>query len=434
MFQKIKALFSTSGGERRAANPTLSSGIGFLLADYSNSGLSEEQMLDAVHSNPMFFACVNLMATSMASADVFITENGVRNDEHLVAQRLRRPNSFHTQYTFLWLISAYLMSTGRVYILRLKDGSLIPLSPTKVVDQGQGVHTVTFGSTTIKECRIGKNLIRITMPDLRQPYTSGTGLGAVLSQEIDISEAAAEHEHGYLHNHARPDMIVNYADMSEDQLKKVKAGWTQRFRGGTKSGNPVFTNVPKVDVQQLTSTFKDLGLMELRKYSANTIRETFGIPPELLGDVQNSNRATIDAADYLFKTNSVEPRLTHVLSELAIKLVPLMTDSKGIGISHNSVVPADRDFKFEVMKEFPQAFSINEARYLTGSRPIEDGDRALDNSGRPIVQVEDKAPTRATPAISCGRMGSLNEEIEFNTLIAELSPKKSLPPMEKTYE
>lgn len=423
ILNRIKTLFGK--GEQRVAPSSIEQGVRFLLQDFSNKDVNEEDILKAVHSEPAFWACINVMATSVASAEYYVSEMGTRIENHPIEQLLNRPNEFHNRFTFFWVLTAYLLSLGSVYVLKLPNNSLIPLSPTKVTQQNGGSYRVQFGSTTINDVELNKNLAYISLPDLRQPYTSGTGYGSVLAKENAISKAAASHEAGYLENHARPDMIINYQDLSGEQVQKIEKEWKSKHKGLNNAGKTAFSNAKGVDVIPFSTSFKELGLIELRKFSRETVQQTFAIPPELLGNVENSNRSTIDAADYLFKKNSVTPLIINILAEFNIHVLPMLTTKRGIQIEHESVVPEDREFKFSVMKAFPNCFMINEARALADARPVKNGNRAIE--GDQVFEEEEASmPIRKAPLMRMGQQGSKLEQLHMKKLYTELNESTRL--------
>ncbi len=423
MFSALKALFGRNS-QPTGAGSNVENGVRFLFADYSNAGLSEPDILDAVHENPAFWACLNVVATSIAAANIYVTRGGRKEPTHRVNAILRRPNKFHGRTIWMWIVASYLLALGRVYIFRLPDDSLIPLSPTHVQEWGNGLVTVQFGGVMFTDVEVDKDIVRITLPDLRQPYTSGTGLGSALAQEIDISDAAAKHEAGHLKNHARPDMVVNYQELSSENLIKVEAKWKGKHGGPSKSGMPLFTNATNVIVQPLTSSFKDLGLIELRDHSADVVRETWGIPPEILGDIKDANRATVDAADYLYKKNVVAPKLKIILEELSLKLLPLLAhDGEQLELASDSIVPDDKEFLLQVARRFPDAFMVNEIREIAGRPPVEEGDVSYESGSPMTVKAEplpQPASRSARPMMVAGRGGSLAEEIHFGRLFKEI--------------
>jgi len=410
-----------------AANETVDERIfdslKILLLDRSNPDLNEHQLLDEVHRSPIFYACVSLIASQMASTDIYVKRNGERDDKHEVSRRLENPNIYHSKYTFLWLVAAYLVASGNSYVFVMPSGELIPVAPTKVTHMSNDRYQVEFGYSTF-EARLNVNLIKLTMPDLREPYISGTGYGSVLSREIDISKAAQQHELATLKNNARPDLLVNLQGVQPNDLKAVKDSWDKAHAGVNNSGKTAFLSASNMTALTLGSSFKDLGFVDLREFSNDTIRRTFGVPPELLGKSENSNRATIESAFYLFAMTVLKPRLEQLTSELNKKLLPVITRDRTVKLCYDDPVPENDEFKLTVMREFPQAFSINEVRQLAGFPQIVGGDATMD--GQPVEpepqEMRVLEPTR--PILPMLRIGSQPEELYFAQLESEMRRKR----------
>lgn len=397
-----------------------------LMGGGNSDGKSQEEILKAYHSDPMLHACVKSIAQAVAGAELHATRNGKELESHDLLGLLTRPNQYHSRYSFLTLLSSYLDLLGEVFIFILKTSmgvELIPLSPTCLTQEDDSTYTVLLGGAEIPKAKIGKNLVRITAPDLSEPYTSGVGYGQVLSQELDISESAAQHEAAFLKNNARPDLIINLPGLGEDETKSFSEAFNSRHKGASNSGKAAVLNASDLNVQMLTQSFKDIGLIPLRQHNADLIRQAFGIPPEILGDVKNSNRATIEAADFIFKRNVVTPRLTMIITELSMKLIPLLyPQERGLELGFKSVVPADKEFTLKVMQAKPEAFSINESRALAGSQfeDVSGGDelvqRNLSVAHSSVQKVSKAIHTRPEPLLICGSLGGSKEEIYFKNL------------------
>ena len=115
----------------------------------------------------------------------------------------------------------------------------------------------------------------------------------------------------------------------------------------------------------------DLNLVEVRKHLGEILVETFGIPPEILGHVENSNRATITAAQTLFACNVLLPRLTFLEVELNEELVPDFGRTDVV-LLFDSPVPEDKDFALDTTKAHPWAFKADEIRGLAGMPALPD--------------------------------------------------------------
>lgn len=347
------------------------------LMQHDNQGLSEQEILDAVHDDPLFYSGINLIASQIASTDIWPVVDGEKDRSHEVAEKLNRPNQFHDRFSFLWLVTASLLATGTAYIYHLNDQDLLPVPATHITHQGGLSYHVRLWGNTQRKATLHEDLVKLTLPDLRNPYISGSGYGAALGDELDIAAAARKHESSTLHQNARPDTVINVAGAGEQELKQTKESWDRSHQGPDQSGKIAWINGDKLDIQTLQTSFSDLGFIDLRQFSADHIRRTLGIPPELLGKSDNANRATIDAAFYVFAKTVLRPRIKQITSAFNKKIIPLIT-SDNVVLKHEDVVPENKEFKLQVMKEFPQAFSVNEARKVAGLPEVEDGDQPLD--------------------------------------------------------
>jgi HK97 family phage portal protein len=398
-----------------------------ILLDKSNPELNERQMLDEFHRSPIFYACVSLIASQVAQADVYTLKRGKEDRNNEVNAKLDKPNQFHTRYTFFWLLMAHLLTTGNAYILILENGDLIPISPDKATHISQLKYNVEFGYS-MKQATLGIDLIKIAMPDIREPYISGTGYGSTLAREIDISKAAQMHELATLKNNARPDLLVNLQGVMPNDLKGIKESWDRGHRGVDNSGKTAFMSAQGMQAITLNSSFKDMGFIELREFSNDTIRRTFGIPPELLGKSENSNRSTAETAYYIFATTVLKPRLMHLVSELNRNLLPLIGKDKNIILTFSEVVPEDKEFNLKVMTSFPGAFSINDVRKIVGMKPVIGGEMPANTQyTEPLEPLPEAEQTRKSdkPTIAMLKTGSMPEELWIAAVEREMKDAKT---------
>lgn len=398
-----------------------------ILLDKSNPEMNERQMLEEFHRSPIFYACVSLIASQVAQADIYTVKRGKEDRNTDVNAKLDKPNQFHTRYTFFWLLMAHLLTTGNAYILILDNGDLIPVSPDKATHISQLKYNVEFGYS-MKQATLGVDLVKITMPDLREPYISGTGYGSTLAREIDISKAAQLHELSTLKNNARPDLLVNLQGTQPNDLKAIKEAWDRGNKGVDNSGKTAFMSATGMQAIMLNSSFKDMGFIELREFSNDTIRRTFGIPPELLGKSENSNRSTAETAYYIFATTVLKPRLMHLVSELNKNLIPLITKDKNTILAFSEVIPENREFTLQVMQAFPNAFSINDIRKLVGMKPVIGGEMPGQTQfAEPLEAVPEAEQTRKSdkPTIAMLKTGSMPEELWIAEIEREMKQSKN---------
>jgi len=210
------------------------------------------------------------------------------------------------------------------------------------------------------------------------PYRRGLGVARALTDEINVDEAAAKHTGSTLANRARPDIVISGSKevpLLKEDAERIHEIWTQRFTGPHNAGKP-FISAGPISVDQLTPSFKELQLTKLREFERDIIITVFGIPPEMVGVIVNSNRAIIDSAEFFFMKHVVLPRVKARVSTLNDQLAPQYDPNLRVGFE--PFVTEDQEFKLKVMSARPKAFSKDEARELAGEEPLPDGMGQID--------------------------------------------------------
>ncbi len=214
-------------------------------------------------------------------------------------------------------------------------------------------------------------MIWLTDPNPAKPYERGSSGAGALADELETDEFAAKYTKAFFYNSARPDVIISGDNLSPDDTKRLEQTWLDKHQGFWKSFKPFFV-AKSVEIKELTQSFKSMQLIDLRKYERDTIHQFWGIPPEILGITDTSNRATIDAADFLFSKNVIAPRVEVLRVILQKDLVAEFDDR--IILDYENPVSEDREHKLNIYKAAPWAFTINEWRETAGDEPIDDGE------------------------------------------------------------
>lgn len=209
--------------------------------------------------------------------------------------------------------------------------------------------------------------------DPLNPYERGSGIGRALSDELETDERAAQHISATLANRAIPETIVSGskdAPLDDTSVARLKQIWQERFGGPRRAGQAFFSKVP-IETHRMTQTFDEMKLNDLRAFEQDAMIYGFGISPEVIGKIVNSNRATIDGADYLFTKNVVLPRLEVRCATLNDQLA--WQYGENVELCFESPVQEDKDFKAKVVKENQHAFTIDEVRAMAGEEPLPEG-------------------------------------------------------------
>ena len=243
-------------------------------------------------------------------------------------------------------------------------------------------------------------------PNPANPYGRGSGMGRALGDELETDEYAAKHTRQLFFNRARPDILVwpksqgpHDPGLAPEQVRRLEERWLDGHQGFWRAFKPFFVG-KEIGVHEVSQSMQELQMIELRKQQRDMVIQMFGIPPELLGILTNSNRATIDAADFLFSRWVVMPRLEFLRSQLQERLIPDYDDR--LVIDYVSPIQEDRVFMLEAGRAAPWAMTVDEWRTLQGQEVLPDNlgqthliPNNLVSSSTPYV---DPAPIPGAPA------------------------------------
>ena len=122
-----------------------------------------------------------------------------------------------------------------------------------------------------------------------------------------------------------------------------------------------------------SSNGKNLSFVESRIAIRDAVLEHFGVPREIMGITENSNRATADAAQYIYAKNVLAPRIKMREEAINKQLLPLFGD--GLIWRFDPVIPYDKEFdKAKALDGWNSGLLMqNEARRLLDMPDIEGG-------------------------------------------------------------
>ena len=252
-------------------------------------------------------------------------------------------------------------------------------------------------------------------PDPSNPYGRGVGVARSLSDELETDEYAAKHMKAFFYNRARPDVIISGKGLRETETKRLEQDWIQKLQGFWRTFKPYFLS-GEVNVTTLEQNFAHLQLLELRKHVRDTVMQVEGLPPELQGVIENSNRATIDSADYLFARWTLVPRLEFFRATLQERLVPDYDER--LILDYESPVQEDKEFHLKAAQAAPYSTTIDEWRTMRGEEPLpnEQGRVFMVPFGLNPVPLQDSdtflLPDLALPDIDDGETPAPEDEAD----------------------
>jgi HK97 family phage portal protein len=318
----------------------------------------------------------------------------VELDTHPLIDLLHDPNPFMTGGGFRRLTEMHVDLVGEGFWLIERDGLSVPAglwplpphwvrdvpSPRRPVFGLRLPHGGWEGDVPMTE------IVWFVDPDPYQPYGRGVGTARSLADELETDEYAAKHTKSFFYNSARPDLMVTVKGARDPDLRAAEQRWLDRLQGFWRSFKPFFVN-REVDVKEIGTTFRDMQFTQLRQHERDTIIQVFGVPPEILGVLENSNRATIEAADYLFARHVLVPRLELIRETIQERLAPMFDER--LVVEYESPVQADKAHQLEAAKAQPAALVVDEWRELAGFDELKAGKGKIHLVPPTVVAVRD---------------------------------------------
>ncbi|OPZ65901.1 MAG: Phage portal protein [Firmicutes bacterium ADurb.Bin506] len=260
------------------------------------------------------------------------------------------PNPLHefTRASLWQLEEIYLLLKGEGYFVIERDPAGRPAElwpvPTHWVLMtpylGHPYYTVKTTSGTILEVSVDDMYVQKELNPL-DPFLRGLGQAEAIADEVEIDEYAAQFQKRFFYNDATPNLIVSMPGSSDEQRKRFRAEWLERFKGVFKS-HGIATTDGDINIQKVAESMKDMDMVNGRTFIRNATLEHFGVPREIMGITESSNRATSEAAQFIYAQNVIMPRLRRREEAINQQLLPLFGD--GLIWRYDDIVPRNQEF------------------------------------------------------------------------------------------
>ena len=388
-----------------------------------------EEWMDTFGKNPRM-AVIDKISSDLAYVKgklYRIDQNGDKKEltVHPFLDFWARPNPLY-EFTAsaLWkLQSNYLLLKGEGYFIieRYDNGypaELWPV-PTHWVQmtpyQGFPFYRIRAADGGLLDVPIDDVFV---MKDLNplDPYRRGLGQSEPLADEVEIDEYAAKFQKKFFYNDASPGAIIVMPGADEKQQERFLTRWKERFKGHQNSHGIATIGGPReaqASVVKLGDNMKDLDMINGRSFTRDAVLEHFGVPREIMGITQNSNRATAEAARYIYATNVLTPRLVNRQDAINLQLLSAYGDD--LVWEYDVIIPKDKEF--EKMVAFDGwnngVITKNEAREKLDMEKTKKGDIFKMNFADLYIG-EDEDPVELSSASANLQYSDVSEPIEVD--------------------
>lgn len=381
-------IFNIEIGKRKVWNKYKSSAHDSFVSRWAKPpSKNTAEWLDMFSKSPRL-AVVDRIASDLANIGghlLSVNEDGTETEitNHCFLNFMEQPNPLYEMTSSaIWrLHEIYLLLVGESFFLIERDEYNRPIELWNVPPHwvkmtpylGNPNYTILSPSGMTLTVPVDDMFVMKQLNPL-DPFMRGLGIAESIADEVEIDEYAAKFQKRFFYNDATPPVVFLMPDATNEQRNAFMARWNQKHKGVENSHRAAALS-GNVDVKELgSSDGKNLGFIESRIAMRDAVLEHFGVPREIMGITENSNRATADSAQYIYAKNVLTPRIKMREQAINTQLLPLFGD--GLVWRYNPVIPYDKDFDKTKALEAYNAGIItrNEARRLLDLPDIKNGD------------------------------------------------------------
>ncbi len=341
---------------------------------------------NALNSNTGWaFACVDVIASRVASINYKLFKRGVRNGkeeltpitDHIFYDLLNQPNPYFSRWHLMYLLAAHMKLAGvgywYLYVNRTgRPESIWPLQPDKVEKKFKdGVVSYKYQRDTKGPLELDpQRVLEFPAPNVKHIYSGWSPLQAA-GINYDISELIDL----YQHNLFKGGGWFMYAlstkqSLQSHEMDKMRDSWMTLFkRTGDRFKPPILHSGTEIIPGPSNL---DLDLTSLDNQQRDKVLGVYRVPKSKLGFSESANKASMFAADVAFNQEVIQPLLVMIDSVFDLRLLPLYGNKRKLTGDFENPVPTDREeSRADIEQQLKHGvITRNEARVMAGLEPI----------------------------------------------------------------
>lgn len=383
-------------------------------------GSARENQLAAMEASSTLFSIINKTSTATATVEWHMHrkrpraqatcsicgEEGVQLVENHPALTVwNKPNNFFTTQEFVEAEQQHVDLTGEGWTVLGRAGNNVPVEmwnvrPDRIVvvtSPTKYILGYLYRSPGGEEVPLAlEDVLSIRMPDPLNPYRGLGPVGTILPN-IASSRYAAKWNENFFKNGAIPGGAIKLPEnvtLQDDQYEQLQQRWAETHQG--------VSNAMRVAILEggaewadIKFSQKDMLFVDVQNLDKSSIREAFGAPKFLTGDVEDVNRATAEASKAWIAESMTVPRLDRWKGMLNNDFLPQFSGLTGydphLSMVYTSPVPANRD----------EDRADKQAKVLAFKTLVDTGvdpDVAAEIAGLPPIKMAPKPVQQPQPA------------------------------------
>jgi HK97 family phage portal protein len=299
-------------------------------------------------------------SSSRASKCELCTQDNVDLlEEHPALTRWSKPNDFTTGQEFVEGQQQHIELTGEGYwVLDIVQAGMFggpvemwycrPDRMSPVKSRTKFMLGWVYSGPDGEQVPLELNqVIQLKAPDPLDIYR-GSGAVQTLLNDIRASVNSASFTEKFFENSAQPGGVIEVpAELEDHQWKRLTRQWREQHKGVSNAHRVAILENGMKWVDRSYSP-KDLILTDLRKFSADQIREAFGFPEFASGKLENANRAASEASAAWYTQRLIVPRLDKIKDALNYRYLPLWgVTGNNVEFAYNNPVPPDEEMNIK---------------------------------------------------------------------------------------
>jgi HK97 family phage portal protein len=316
---------------------------------------------------PAVYAAVSELAEATGQVDWHLYQRSASGSDedrveitpargHAALDLWAKPNPFMSRSFFVEYTQLHLDLAGETFIVIGTDGratsnagrllplTLWPVSPaamTPVPHPQRFLAGYVYTDPDGQKVPFGVDeVIHVKYPNPLDPYR-GLSPVAALMPDLESSRAATEWNRRFFLNDATPGGIIEMdEDITDDEFDELEARWRRQHQG-TGNAHRVAILSHGMRWKDRAFTMRDLQFTELRRAGNEQIMLGFKVGKTLLGQTEGVNRATAEAAEYVFGKYRVVRRLNRYREMLNDIILPAYSGGERLEFDYDSPVTAN---------------------------------------------------------------------------------------------
>lgn len=208
--------------------------------------------------------------------------------------------------------------------------------------------------------------------DPADPFKRGAGQAWAVDDEVVQGEIARKFVTQYFRNSARPDLVAFVKGITVDQAEDLTQDWQTQHRG-LPNAHKVKVFNQEGRIEKIGHNLADLAITELEHELRDAVWQNWQVPPEIMGAIENSNRANAEAADYHYASKVLEERCESLCQWFNLYITPEFYGNSRGGFELGYVSPVRETEEFRLNKAV-KLFEVglitrNEGRAEWGFQP-----------------------------------------------------------------